>query len=61
MTLESSLEKDKVEEQPKICSSKRDRSLEVPIEEVDKDEEDDDLIFRKMNIPWLSNKTSTAK
>ena len=51
MTLESSLGKDKVVEQPKVFSTERDRSLEVPVEEADTDEEDDDLIFRKMNIP----------
>ena len=55
MTLKSS------PEQPKVCSIERDTSLEVPVEEADKEEEDDDLIFRKFNIPWLSDKTSTAK
>ena len=59
--LESSPGKDKVTEQPKVFSTERDRSLEDPIEEVDKDEEDVDLIFRKMNIPWLSDKTYTTK
>ena len=38
------------------------RSPEVPVEEeAVKHEEDDDLIFRKINIPWLSNKTSTLQ
>ena len=41
--------------------TERDRSLEFHVEEADKDEEDDDLIFRKMNIPWLSDKTSILK
>ena len=58
VTLQSSPGKDKVAEQPKGFSTERDRSVEVPVEEVDKDEEDDDLIFSKMNIPWLSDKTS---
>ena len=61
MTLELSLEKDKVAEQPKFCNTERDMSLEVPVEEADKEEEEDDLIFRKMNIPWLPDKSSTAK
>ena len=61
VTLKSSPEKDKVAEQPKVCSTEKDRPLEVPAEEAYKDEEDDDLIFRKMNIPWLSDKTSTTK
>ena len=51
VTLKSSPEKDKVAEQPKVCNTKRDMSLEVPVEEANKEEEDDDLIFRKMNIP----------
>ena len=61
VTLESSPGKDKVVEQLKVCSTERDRSLEVLVEEAHKDEEDNDLIFRKMNIPWLSDKTSTTK
>ena len=47
MTLKSSPEKDKVAEQPKVCNTEKDRALEVPVEEAYKDEEDDDLIFRK--------------
>ena len=61
VTQKSSLDKDKDAEQPKVYSTEKDRPLEVPIEEAYKEEEDDDLIFRKMNIPWLSDKTSTAK
>ena len=61
VTLKSSPEKDKFVERPKVCSTERDMSLEVPVEEADKEEEDDDLIFRKMNIPWLLDKTSTSK
>ena len=51
MTLKSSPEKDKVAEQQKVCSTEKDRLLEVSVEETYKDEEDGDLIFRKMNIP----------
>ena len=37
-------------------------SLEVPIvQETVKDREEDDLIFKKIYIPWLSNKTSTLQ
>ena len=61
VTLNSSPEKDKVAKQPKVCNTKGEMSLEVPVEEANKEEEDDDLIFRKMNIPWLSDNTSTTK
>ena len=61
VTQKSSLDKDKDAEQPKVCSTKKDRPLEVPVEKTYKEDVDDDLIFRKMNIPWLSNKTSTVK
>ena len=61
MTLNSSPEKYKVAEQPKVGSTERDTSLEVPVEEADKEEEGDDFIFEKMYIPWLSEKTSTTK
>ena len=58
--LESSICKDKVAEQSIDFSTERVRSLEfLAKEEAVKNEEDDDLIFRKMNIPWLSDKTST--
>ena len=61
VTPKSSLSKDKDAEQPKVCSTEKCIPLEVPIEEAYKEGEDDDLIFRKMNIPWLSDKTSTEK
>ena len=61
VTLESSPGKYKVAKQPKVFSTERDRYLEVPVEKEEKGEEDDDLIFRKMNIPWLSDKTSIEK
>ena len=59
--MDSSQGKDKVAEQSKDSSIRRDRSQKVPVEVADQDEEDDDLVFRKMNIPWLSNKASTTK
>ena len=61
LILESSPGKDKVPEQSKDSSIKRDRSQNILVEVVDQDEEDDDLVFRKMNIPWLSDKASTTK
>ena len=61
MILESSPGKDKVAEQPKVFNTERERSLEVPVKEHGKDEEDDDVIFRKMNIPWILDKTFTTK
>ena len=32
---------------------KKNKPLEAPVDEAYKEEEDDDLIFRKMSIPWL--------
>ena len=61
VTPNSSPEKDKVAEQQNVYSIEKDRPLEFPVEESYKEDEDDDLIFRKMNIPWLSDKTSTTK
>ena len=61
VTLKQSPEKDEDLEQPKVCSTEKDSPLEVPVEEAYKEDEDDDFIFRKMNIPWLSDKTSTEK
>ena len=62
MILESSTCKDKVAKQSIDFSTESFRSPEVPVEEeAVKNEEDDDLIFRKMNIPWLSDKTSTLQ
>ena len=60
MILESSTARDKIAKQTIDFSPERVRSLEFLVEEESfKNEEDDDLIFRKMNIPWLSDKTST--
>ena len=61
VTLKPSPEKHKDTEKPKVFCTEKDSPLEVPVEEAYKEEEDDDLIFRKMNIPWLLDKTSTAK
>ena len=47
MSLQSLPEKDKVAEKPEFFSTERDRSLEFPVEEAHKDEEDDDLIFQE--------------
>ena len=60
--LESSTCRDKVAEQSIDFSNERVMSPKVPVEEeVVKNEEDDDLIFRKMNILWLSNKNFTLQ
>ena len=60
--LESSSGKDKVSEQPISFSTERGKFPKVPVEEEKvKDEEDDDLIFKKIDIPWLSDKTSTLQ
>ena len=60
--LESYTCKNKVAKQSIDFSTERVRSPEVPVkEEAIKNEEDDDLIFRKMNIPWLSDKASTLQ
>ena len=61
VTPKSSPNKDKDVEQPKVCSTEKDIPLEVPVEEAYKEDGYDDLIFRKMNIPWLLDKTSTTK
>ena len=58
--LESFSEKDKVLEHPINFSTERGKFPKVPVEEEKvKDEEDDDLIFKKNDIPWFSYKTST--
>ena len=59
--LKSSPWRNKVTEQPIDFSTERGRSSEVIVEEVVKDEEDDDLIFRKIDIAWLSDKNSTLQ
>ena len=57
--LESSSGKDKVLEQPINFSTEWCKFPEVLNEEEKvKDEEDDDLIFNKIDIPWFSDTTS---
>ena len=54
MILGSSSGKDKVSEQPINFQTERGRFPIVPVEEEKvKDEEDDDLIFKKIDITWL--------
>ena len=60
--LKSSLGRNKVVEQPIYFSTERGRSSEVLIEEeAVKDQEYYNPIFRKIDIPWLSDKTSTLQ
>ena len=61
LILVSSPRKDKFVEKSKDSNIKRDRSPKVHVEVTDQDEEDDDLVFRKMNIPWLLEKSSIEK
>ena len=57
--MKSSSVKNGVIEQSKDSSIKGDRSQKVPVAVVDQHEEDDDAIFKKLNIPWLSKKASS--
>ena len=60
--LDSFSEKDKVLEHPINFSTERGKFPEVSVEEEKvKDEEDDDAIFNKIDIPWLLDKTSTLQ
>ena len=62
MLLESSPRKDKVSEEPITFSIERGMSSEVPVvQETVKDREEDDIIFNKIDIPWLLDKTSTLQ
>ena len=54
ITVKSSLVKDTVVEQSKKSSIKEDESQKVPILVTEQHEEDDEEIFKKLNIPWLS-------
>ena len=59
MLLDPSPGRDKVLEEPITFSIEWGVSLEVPIvEDIVKDEEEDDLTFKKIDIPWLSDKNS---
>ena len=60
--LESSSGKDKVLEQPINFITERGKFPEVPVEEEKvKYEEGYDLIFKQIDIPWLSDNTSTLQ
>ena len=60
MLLESSPGIDKVLEEPNTFSIEQGVSSEVPVvQEKIKYRGEDDLIFKKIDIPWLSDKTST--
>ena len=60
--LELFISRDKVAKQSIDFSTERVRSPEVPIEEeAVKNWGYDDIIFRKMNIPWMSDKNSTLQ
>ena len=62
MLLESSPGRDKASEEPITFSIERGVSSKVPVvQEKIKDREEDDLIFKKIDIPWFSNKTSTLQ
>jgi len=54
-----SLVKDTVKEQSKDFSFKEDKSQKVPVAETEQHEEDDEEIFRKLNIPCLSEEVSS--
>ena len=59
VTVKSSLVKYIVEEQSKYFSFKGDKSQKVPVAVTEQHEEDDEAIFRKLNIPWLSEEASS--
>ena len=51
--------KDTIKEQSKYFSVKEDKSKKVPVAETEQHEEDYEEIFRKLNIPWLSEEVSS--
>ena len=58
--LESYTSKKKIAEQSMDCNTEGIGSLEIlVVSEVLKHEEDDDAIFKKLNIPWLLEKASS--
>ena len=61
LTVKSTSVKNKVIEQSKYSSIKGDRSQKVPVAVADQHEDDDDVIFKKLNIPWLLEKASSFK
>ena len=54
-----SLMKGTVKEKSKNFSFKEDKSKKVPVVETQQHEEDDEEIFRKLNIPWLFEEVSS--
>ena len=50
--------KDTVIEQPKDFSFEDYKSKKIPVAEIEQHEEDDEEIFRTLNIPWLSKESS---
>ena len=58
--LESSTGKKKIAKQSVDCNTEGVGSPEIPVVlEVFKHEEGDEVIFKKLNIPWLSEKDSS--
>ena len=57
--MKSYLEKNIAVEQSKDSSIKGDKSQKVPVVVADQHEEDDDAIFKRLNIPCLSDKASS--
>ena len=54
--------KDKISEDPKTFSIEQGVSSKVPVvQETVKDKEEDELIFKKIDIPLLSDKNSTLQ
>ena len=53
--------KDTVKEQSKDFSFKEDKSKKVPEAETEQHEEDNEEIFRKLNIPWLYEEASSLQ
>ena len=54
-----SLVKDIVKEQSKYFSFKGDNSKQVPLTVTQQHKEDDEEIFKKLNIPWLPEGASS--
>ena len=59
VTVKPSLVKDTFVEQYKYSIIKGDRSQKVTIAVTEQHEEDDEEIFKKLNIPWLSEEASS--
>ena len=51
--------KDTLKEQSKDFSFKEDKSKKVPVAETKQHEEDEEEIFRKLNIPWVPKEVSS--